>query len=576
MLAKLLTPAVMALFLAGPCRAAEKADSGEAERQARVDALFSAHTRGDSPGCALGIFRAGRIVYAKGYGMANLDLRAPISPQTVFDIGSLAKQFTAFSIFLLERDGKLSLDDDLSKYLLELPAFAKKVTIRHLLHHTGGLRDYLELMSLGGIRTEDVTTERDALTVLAHQTAPLFPPGAEHLYSNTGYFLLGEIVKRVSGKSLRDFARERLFEPLGMKHTQYNDDHTRSIPNRATGYSPRPKAEDGFAIDMSNFEQNGDGGVLTNVEDLFLWDHNFANPRVGDRRTVEEMETPGKLNDGTVLDYAAGLRVDTYRGLRIVGHTGAWAGYRALLTRFPDQAFSVACLCNRSAIDRTELMHRIAAIYLGDLLKAEPPVPKRLPRAREEAPVAETSRLAGAYRDAESGAVLFLSVRDGQLRAELQGEKFTFQTTAQDRFADPDADLELWVHPGSASARLRLEVSRKPNKPRFFEKIDAASPSALQLADFAGDYRSDEVPGLLRFEVADGKLVLRHRVFPAEGWRPTLPDTFVWEDLTAEFTRGAVRAVEGMKLDAGRMRGIMFRKVDATPVRRDSGGGGGI
>jgi CubicO group peptidase (beta-lactamase class C family) len=552
--------AALPLTLAARLPAAE-AKAAIADRAAEVDALFLPYARTDAPGCALGIFQNGHVAYAKGYGMANLELHVAISPQTAFDIGSLAKQFTAFSILLLERDGRIALDDAIRKYIPELPGYAGAVTIRHLLHHTGGLRDYIEMMGLGGIRTEDLTTERDALDVLSLQQAPLFPPGSEHLYSNTGYFLLSVIVERASGKSLRDFAHERIFEPLGMRHTQYNNDHTRVIVNRATGYSPMPR--DGFAVDMSDFEQNGDGGLWTTIEDLFRWDQNFASPRVGDRKLLDEMESPGTLTGGKPLDYAAGLRLEKYRGLRTIGHTGAWAGYRSLMARFPDQMFTIACLCNRSGIDRTLLMHKLAVIYLGDLLEKEPVPPVESSPSKIQISASELSSLAGAYRDPKSGATWFLAVKNGSLVADAQGQLRTFDPIAPDRFGERDGKLQLQVSPARSGKRRRLEARREGEAPLVLEPIDVWSPTPTQLAEFSGTYASEEVPGLIRFAVAGGRLVLRHRVFPSDPWKPTLPDSFVWEDLSATFTRDRGDRVTGLRLDAGQMRGIVFHKMSS-------------
>ena len=275
--------ALAALGVVAPVPAAE----APVDPRTKVDELFRDYDRSDTPGCALGVYRDGKIAYARGYGMANLELGVANSPQTVFDIGSTGKQFTAFSIQLLAQEGKLSLDDDIRKWMPEIPSYGKTITIRHLLHHTGGLRDYIELMSLQGVMQEDLTGDAEVLEIMARQKAPNFPPGEEHLYSNTGYNLLSMIVKRVSGLSLRDFAAERIFGPLGMTHTQYNDSHTRIIPNRATGYS-RPKGGV-WGIDMSDWEQTGDGAVNTTVEDLQLWDENFYDGRVGGPKLIEAM-----------------------------------------------------------------------------------------------------------------------------------------------------------------------------------------------------------------------------------------------------------------------------------------------
>src|SRR5215471_11291454 len=252
-----------ALLLLSPASASPELSA--ADVKAKVDAVFKEYDRSDSPGCALGVYRDGTIAYERGFGMANLELGIANSPQTVFDIGSTSKQFTAFSIHLLARDGKLSLDDDIRKWIPEVPSYGKTVTIRNLLHHTSGLRDYIEAMALQGTQEEDWTTEADALAAIARQKAPNFAPGDDYLYSNSGFFLLGVIVKRASGQSLRDFAQARIFGPLGMRHTQFNDWHNRIVPNRATGYK-RAKAG-GFRIDMGDWEQVGDGAVQTTVED---------------------------------------------------------------------------------------------------------------------------------------------------------------------------------------------------------------------------------------------------------------------------------------------------------------------
>ena len=336
-----------------------------ADTKARVDAIFAEYDRSDSPGCALGVYRDGRIEYARGYGMANLELGVANSPQTVLDIGSTGKQFTAFSIHLLARDGKLTLDDDIRKWIPEIPDYGKTVTIRHLLHHTGGLRDYIVLFDLQGVVEEDVSTREDTLAVLALQKAPNFAPGAEHLYSNTGYFLLGEIVRRASGKPLREFAQERIFGPLGMRHTQYNDSHGRIIPGRGTGYT---KAEGGgFSIEMSDWEQIGDGAVQTTIEDLQRWDENFYSPRVGDAALISAMLEPGVLNSGKKLQYASALYVGDYRGLPTVTHGGSWAGYRTQLMRFPKQHLSVACICNLAQANPSRLAEKVSEVYLGEL-----------------------------------------------------------------------------------------------------------------------------------------------------------------------------------------------------------------
>src|SRR5208282_317064 len=250
-----------------PSRAQDKAT-------AAVDEVFADLTKAGSPGCAVAVYRNGRISYSKGYGLANLEEDVPITPGSVFDIGSTSKQFTAASILLLEKQGKLSVNDDVRKYIPELPDYGPKITLLPLLNHTSGLRDYLALMDLAGINTDSVTTDEDALQIITRQKALNFAPGSDWLYSNSGFFLLSIVVKRASGKTLREFAAENIFAPLGMTHTQYRDDHTALIPDRAMAYDPKEK-KDGYTLDVSYFEQTGDGAVHTSVEDLLKWDENF-------------------------------------------------------------------------------------------------------------------------------------------------------------------------------------------------------------------------------------------------------------------------------------------------------------
>src|SRR6266403_2526199 len=308
------------------------------------------------------------MVYAKGYGLANVEQNVPITPQSVFDIGSTSKQFTAASILLLQKQSKLSINDDVRKYIPELPDYRQKVTILHLLNHTSGLRDYLTLMDLAGIHIDSVTTDEDALQIVSRQQALNFAPGSDWLYSNTGFFLLSVIVKRVSEKTLREFAGENIFTPLAMTHTQFRDDHTSLIANRAMAYDAKEKAP-GYRLNVSYFEQTGDGAVHTSVEDLLKWDENFYSGQIGGKEFLSEVQEQGKLNTGKVLDYAKGLFIQDYRGLHTVSHGGSWGGYRAELLRFPEQHFSVACLCNLGSARPSGRARQVADIYLGSLMK---------------------------------------------------------------------------------------------------------------------------------------------------------------------------------------------------------------
>ena len=417
---------------------------------AAVDEVFADYTKAGSPGCAVAVYRDGRISYTKGYGLANIEEDVPITPQTVFDIGSTSKQFTAASILLLEKQGKLSVNDDVRKYIPELPDYGQKISVLNLLNHTSGLRDYLTLMHLAGINTESVATDEDALQIITRQKAVNFAPGSDWLYSNTGFFLLSIIVKRVSGKTLLEFAAENIFNPLGMTHTQYRDDHTALISNRAMAYDPR-EIKDGYTLDVSYFEQTGDGAVHTSVEDLLKWDENFYSGQVGGKDFLAEIQEQGKLNSDKVLDYAKGLFIADYRGLHTVSHGGAWGGYRAELLRFPEQHFSVACLCNRADANPSRRSHQVSDIYLGSLMKPKDEKKEaeggREAAGKKEIPLtAEQVRAyTGDYLSSELGVTYRLGIVDAKLKVVgmLDGGGFlrtstlpanAFEATAADEF----------------------------------------------------------------------------------------------------------------------------------------------
>ena len=417
-----------------------------ADTARRVDSVFARFDRADAPGCALGVYRNGTIDYARGYGSANLEHGLAIGPRTIFDIGSTSKQMTAMSVALLAKDGVLSLDDDVRRWIPELPQYERPITIRMLLSHTSGLRDYLTLMALRGTNFDGVTTGDDALALIVRQRATNFTPGSEYLYSNSGFYLLGEIVERASGKSLPAFARERIFEPLGMRETHFHDDHTMIVPHRATGYAPREGG--GFRIDMSGFEQVGDGAVYTSIEELQRWDENFYDGTVGGAEVLGWLQTPSRLSDGSALTYALGLVVDDYRGMRSVRHGGSWAGYRAELLRFPERHTSVAVLCNVANSNPSRLANQVADILLASHL-AEPaaaPSPRLASALSDESEPRSVSyaagrlaELAGDYYSEELDVRYTLAVDSGRLVVHVAGiPERPLVPTADDAFSAGD------------------------------------------------------------------------------------------------------------------------------------------
>jgi CubicO group peptidase (beta-lactamase class C family) len=474
--------AVCALLVlaCGVCSSQEKAD-----HSAEVDKIFADLTAPGSPGCALAVARGGKLVYSKGYGLANIEENVPLTPDSVFDIGSTSKQFSASSILLLEQRGKLSVNDDVHKYIPELPDYGKKITILNLLNHTSGLRDYLVLFELAGYNTDSVTTDDEALALVAHQKSLNFDPGSDWLYSNTGYFLLSVIVKRVSGKTLRDFAAENIFQPLDMTHTQYRDSHTALIPNRAMAYDPIDKGK-GYTLNVSYFEQAGDGAVHTTVGDLLKWDENFYSGRVGGKPLLDEIQERGHLNSGKQLDYAKGLFLATRRGLPNVSHGGAWGGYRAELLRFPEQHFSVVCLCNRSDGRPSKRAARVADLYLVNLMEPaeaekkekDPEEPEHRPAILisqgELAPYAgdySSDELGVTYRFAMTGGVLKFSgiLASGFPRSTEFAEK-TLIPVGKDLFEIPDEYVTLTFERDSTGAPSTIVLDAGRTKGMIFRR----------------------------------------------------------------------------------------------------------
>jgi CubicO group peptidase (beta-lactamase class C family) len=534
-----------------------------------VDAIFAEWDSETSPGCALGVYRNGRIIYARGYGMADLERRVPITPHSVFDLGSTSKQFAAASIVLLAQEGLLSLDDDVRRHIPELPEYDRPITIRHLLHHTSGLRDYIGLLTMGGHAIDGVTTAGHALDAIVRQRQLNFAPGDEHLYSNSGYFLLSVIVERVAGESLRDFARKRIFEPLGMSRTHYLGSYNDVVPDRALAYSPI--AGGGVRTDMSRWLQLGDGAVFTNVEELLHWDNNFYDPKAGGTALLEALHQRGRLTSGDSINYALGLGHSRYRGLRTVSHGGAWGGYRAELMRFPEQRFSVATLCNLGTINPSTLAQRVADVLLADVLQSPvataAPAPAAAPTTTADAahaaaatvPESTLRALAGTYRSPTNNAMRDVVFEDGTLYLDL-GRRFELRPISATEFTVVDAPAAVTMTFRTMDGTQRMRWTQAGQTPLDFEKSVVASLTPAQLEEYAGRYYSDEIRNTYTLRVVDGVLTVFRPGETPQRLRPGKGGEFVAGAVTLHFQRDAARAITGYRLDMGRIRGLLFER----------------
>jgi CubicO group peptidase (beta-lactamase class C family) len=548
------------LAFAPSARDADAATTPPAAPAERVGKLFSRWDHDTTPGGVVAVVREGAVVHRRAFGMANLDFGVANTPQTLFHIASVSKQFTAFAVLLLQQDGKVSLDDDVRKYVPEMPDFGHRVTIRHLLHHTSGLRDQPHLMWMAGWRFEDEVTMDDALRLASRQRTLNFAPGEESMYSNTGFTLLAIIVERVAGKSLAEFSRERIFQPLGMSHTLIQDDHHRVVKGRATSY--RPARGGGYECMSFSDSTAGQTGVVCDVEDLAKWDRNFDEATVGGKALVAEMLTPGCRNDGQATRYAAGVGIDQYRGTRIEEHSGSIAGYRCHYARFPGHRLAVIVLGNTEDLPATDLAHQVADIYLEKQLTPRqatadaspapaPPVPVEVPSAVLDAYVGDYQLSPGDYVTISRDGARLMVQGTGSGKVEMTPE-------SQTSFLLPRKGASVaFVRPDGAAPTEAIRVILK-GKERLARRITAPSTSEL-----VGSYYSPELGVIYEVKSRGGKLYLAHPRGDVE-MTFTTPDMY---DLpfpmkTIRFERDGANRGRRFVIEAERVRNVRFDRVE--------------
>ena len=535
------------VFACAVCAAASSAGNSEGDLERNVDRVFAAYDKPDSPGCALGVVRDGNFIYKRGYGQASLELGVPLTPESVFYMGSVSKQFTAASVVLAAEQGFLSLDDDVRKYIPELPSYGETITLREMLHHTSGLRDIFSLLSLAGRDAEDIHPTKELLDLVVRQKGLNFKPGDEFLYSNTNYFLMSVVMRRATGKPLSEFAEENIFKPLGMTHTRFYDDRSLVVPGRVLAYLPRPGG--GFRVGWStNFDKIGDGGLMSTVDDLLLWDRNFYENKLGKGTLLKELETQGVLNNGKQIEYALGLDVARYRGLPTIEHGGALFGYRTELLRFPEQKFSVICLCNLGSIRPDALAMQVADLYLASQLSPE--------RANSGAGKVDAQPYAGWYRDANSHSVLQVNASD----TGVEAFGIHFEPRDASHFVAPSfAEMAFERQPGGA---MRLELTFPDSAPAILETYQPTVASASTLGEYAGDYTSDEVQATYRLYVDNGKLTVAVNWQDPFVMEPTVRDEFQGPHGSAiVFRRDGEGHIRGFDAFAGRVRDIFFARI---------------
>jgi CubicO group peptidase (beta-lactamase class C family) len=520
------------------------------DKTGEIDKIFSWATP-TTPGCAVAVSQSGKLVVNRAYGLADLERDVPLSTGSIFDAGSLRKQFIAAAVLLLVEDGKLSLSEDVHKYIPELPDYGHKITLDHLLTHTSGIRDWTGIQPLAG-------REVDALTLTLRQRGLNFAPGEEWSYSNSGYVLLTEIVARRSGMLFSEFARKRLFEPLGMKTTRYVDDLKDVIKNRALAYA---KSGNGWKWDMKLDNDRGGGGALfTTAADLNVWNEALTSARLG-AFVTGKIQEPATLNNGRELSYARGLNVDTYRGGKRVWHSGAAAGYSSLLARFPDQGLSVAIMCNLDEGAQGSYASRIIDLFL-------PPG-----AAGANAPAANAGGAGVTGVDLGGRAGLFFNEQNGQpLRLTVNNNTLTIAgggplvALASDRFRNQRASLFFMSRAEFELQFLsadQFEIKTNEGAKTRYVRAQPGTPTAADLKAFAGRYESDEVRAV--FEITPGKDSLMGRANDAPGaaleLRPVDRDTFQLAGVILRFRRDKDGKVVAVDYSNPVVRNIKFTRL---------------
>ena len=508
-----------------------------------ADTVFAEWNSTHTPGCAVGAEQAGNVLLTRGYGMADLETGTPIAPQTIFESGSVAKQFTATAVVLLALDGKLSLDDPVRKYLPDFPEYDRPITIRHLLTHTSGLREWSSLVAAAGWpRGTRAHTQTTLLDILYRQRALNYPVGDYWSYTNSGYAVAMTLVEKVSGKTFQEFSRERIFGPLGMTHTQWRDDFTRLVPGRAQAYT---RESDGWHLAMPFEDVVGPGGLLTTVGDWLVWNEALANRTLG-AAWADSLTRRMRLTSGREVEYALGLFVTSYRGVPEISHSGSTAGYSTFLARYPDRGnLSIAVLCNSTRGDAAAYAHRLANRLIGDF-----PSPPALDTARVDS--AAFARWAGIYRNDRYGAPLEVDARTGARLRALPDGWFWMPSGARWFF---DA--------GPGGKPVALRVAQPDGDTVRFSYVAERSwtPTREQLQGFEGTYRSDEVGATYALKIVGDTLTLSPRAGMVIPLRPIYPDAFGVRGGVVRFTRDRRGTVTAMHTSDSRVWDLVVPRV---------------
>ncbi|MCP4975865.1 MAG: beta-lactamase family protein [Maribacter sp.] len=524
-----------------------------------IDEIFKDYDTITKPGAAIAVIKNGEIVFKKGYGSANMEYDIPVKPWTIFHVASVSKQFTIYSILLLANQGKLSLDDDIRKYIPEVPDFGKLITLRHLATHTSGMRDQWDLLSMAGWRNDDVITKEHILKLVAKQKALNFEPGAEYNYCNTGFTLLAEVVARVSGKSFYRFTKDNIFGPLQMTNSQFYDDHERIVRNRAYSYEP---TNSGYKKSVLSFANVGATSLFTTVEDLSLWAHHLNRPSEQKRPIIDQMNTLAVLNNGKTFNGAYGQFVTPYKGIKQIQHGGADAGYRSYLGRFPDQDIAVSVLSNFANSNPAGLSLQVADLFLAPEMET----PKTGKKVKGPKSITLSSNELVAFENhfwnEQSALSRRIYVKNDTLRYNRGGTNETsLAAIAKNKFMMLNVSGLVTVEFKTESGKDKMIVYQE-NQPDFIaEAYEYVDPSTVDLEQYQGSFYSEELDTRYVFEVVNGTLIAKHRR------NSDIPNRMIKADffnnparVQLQFVRDNTNEITGMNATTGRVRNLWFQK----------------
>ncbi|MBI9045555.1 MAG: serine hydrolase [Anaerolineaceae bacterium] len=521
-----------------------------------IDTFFENFNNDKSPGCSLAVIQEGEIIFKKGYGMSNLEYSIPNQSDSVFYIASVSKQFAAMCILLLEEDGLLKLEDEVRKYIPGLPSYADRITISHLIHHTSGLRDFLGLFFLSGHRADELITNEQALDLICRQKSLNFDPGEEFLYCNSGYFLLSIITERVSGKTMREFSQERIFDPLGMKYTRFHDDRNELIHNKAVGYAPDDCGR--FKVNAPGLETVGSGGIYSTVEDLYLWDQNFYENKLGCGKPslIASMLTPGRLNNGKELDYAYGLTKRLFAGEKVIGHSGGFGGYSAQFIQFPERKLSIVCLSNHQMLNAPYYTFEVAKLFL----KEKSDKVSLLSREIDNKNGLIDSQVCGLYYNDQTTSSLWVRMHENQVQIRFKGTwmNLTLQENGCYQIKDQKSLTEFKFE--FKSDPSKVIIIGEDSKEETLERIQIYRSSDDEISTLTGEYYNDEMQAKAIIWKKNQKLTMKIGRHEME-LDPTLKDLYLSSLGALQFTRDDSGFTNTMNVRAGRVRKIIFQRV---------------